>query len=320
MTTAAPLALSGHVEFGTPAWFDETATYLRRRLAEADLGGWNGRFALSEMYTDPPPHLGRHGAVAFRIVIDGRDAQVVEGFDPDADMTATLDYTKGLELMCAVYAGDSAARDRMRREFRHRYGPDVARTTVRGPMPGEVSAVLDDLHDHMARRTVSGPDIGHRIDRLGLAARRDELDERGWTVLADAFSAAMADEIRDAMLDEAGTASVDRLSPRRLSGDRVSGDRLFQDAALHPWVLALAEHVLGSGCVLLSSAAPESGLTVSATWALDGLDGLDKGSIAIGRGGGRPPYEQQSTGDRVTLHNLYGRRTLAGDPQQQISV
>ena len=107
--------------------------------------------------------------------------------------------------------------------------------------------VLGGLHDHMARRTINNPDIEHRIEHYGLSSNVAELHDQGYTILEHAFTEAMADELR---------AETDRNHDSQPAEDGwkaaqlVTRGRIWEETVVHPWVLTLAEHMLGRGCTV----------------------------------------------------------------------
>ena len=85
---------------------------------------------------------------------------------------------------------------------------------------------------------------------FGLEDNLADLDDKGYTVLHDAFTPELADELRaeahrnhDAAPPDTGFRATMLL--RR--------GRLWEYAATHPLVLTLAEYLLGRGCVMYQS-------------------------------------------------------------------
>jgi ectoine hydroxylase-related dioxygenase (phytanoyl-CoA dioxygenase family) len=133
------------------------------------------------------------------------------------------------------------------RELNQRHGANVFE--VKGDIttaPQIAQDVIAGLHDHLARRTINNPDIAHRIEHLGLTERVAELDRDGYTILEGAFSTRWADEL---------AAELRRLiaegpKPNLAAALLVSRGEMFEEAAVHPWVLTLAEYLVGRGCIL----------------------------------------------------------------------
>src|SRR5262249_10309515 len=104
--------------------------------------------------------------------------------------------------------------------------------------------LLNQLHDHLAARTIENPDFDHRVRRLGLERQVDELAEQGYTVIEGAVSPELADELREIVQRE-----VLAHSPFTTNGLLVR-DRRFEEVALHPLASALAESAVGRGFLL----------------------------------------------------------------------
>ena len=263
--------MTERVEFGSPGWVDAARRFLTPRVAP-----FRGtRFAVCETYTDPPPHLSA-GPISIHIVIDDGQATVDFGGREDVDFRVRADYTKAFAVAAAVYGHEPSRQGRLLRELTTRSGPVFA---VRGSLEGaptELQAVLVGLHDHLARRTIVSPDLAHRIEHLGLSGAVADLDRDGSTILENAFSARLAEEL---------SVELGHGPPP----DLVTGGPRFEEAAMHPWVLALAEHVLGPGFVLGTEVHGD----VTCVWTLE-----DR-SIAVWRGAAR------AAGRGATLTTAY---------------
>ena len=110
--------------------------------------------------------------------------------------------------------------------------------------------VLKDAHDFMALRTISNPDVVQRANALGLAKNLAELDEKGYTVVHDAFSTEFADELREEAHRNHDSAPPDVGFRATMLLKRGA---LWEEAVIHPWVLARAEYLLGRGCLIYQS-------------------------------------------------------------------
>jgi ectoine hydroxylase-related dioxygenase (phytanoyl-CoA dioxygenase family) len=272
----SPVDVRERVELLSDAWIDAARAYLEANVPS------NATFSLSERFTDGPPHL---PDTAWHIrVVDGR-LDVGRGFDPEADLRIEGDYQAILAISQTVYAAGTDAVARANRELAHRHGKDTTRMTGELPRRSGASS-LSGLHDHLAVRTVENPDLDHRIDRLGLRAQVEHLDEHGWCVVENAISDAFADELREVVEREVRTHH-----PFTTNG-LLLRDRLFEEVALQPQPCAIAQHVLGRGMILgamsgtykeagpglidihadyplVNEPYPEQALLSVACWALD---------------------------------------------------
>jgi hypothetical protein len=286
--TPLPVPLSERVEFASPDWLAAARAFIEPRVAAhaAQLRGL--RFGVCEVYTDPPPHLGFGGDAAFHFRIDDGELVIGVGEIDDVDMKVRADYTKAGPAVTAVWEQDPARRARVLRELGHREGGDVFEIKGGLDPSSPAMAVLGGLHDHMARRTITSPDLDHRARRLGLEPRLAELHERGYTILENAFSPAFADELAEALT----TLIDDGPAPHLTAAMLLAQGEPFEEAAVHPWVLTLAEQLVGRGCTLAQSLAfrkgpgidthqlhtdyplipepyPDFCLNVTCVWALD---------------------------------------------------
>jgi hypothetical protein len=212
------------------------------------------------VYTDAPEALAwPDNRAAFCLRIRNGNVHTEEGETDDVDLKLTADYNQVLSLHTTVAAGELAIMERARRELVHRHGPDAL--TTKGDMPPSptLRAVLADVHDHMAKRTVSNPDLDHRIRHLGLTANREDLDEKGYTILEGAISPEFADDIRSALsglIDETcGEGSHGLRGPegQGTAGRLIERGRIFEQTVQHPWLLAMMEHAVGRGCLLATT-------------------------------------------------------------------
>ena len=96
------------------------------------------------------------------------------------------------------------------------------------------------------------------IRELGLEANVRDLEEKGYTVVRGAFTADMADRIRKRILEVAAedqargivTMGGDRGPTGRTVFRLVERGRVFEEAALHPVLIALMTSVLGHGLTI----------------------------------------------------------------------
>jgi len=287
--TPLPVPLAERVEFASSAWLDAARAYLEAGVAAhaASLAGCHLR--VCEVYTDPPAHLGYGGEpAAFHLCIDDGVVTVGVGEIDDVDMKAQADYTKAAAAVSAVWEQLPARRARVVRELDHREGGPVFAIKGRIDQSSPAAQVIAGLHDHMARRTLSSPDLDHRLERLGLNPRVADLDRDGYTILEGAFSADLADELAATLRQ----LILEGPAPHLTAAVLLARGEIFEEAAQHPWVLALAESLLGPGFTLSQSLAfrkaagidthqlhtdyplipepyPEFCLAVTTVWALD---------------------------------------------------
>ena len=286
--TDLTVPLAERVEYASSGWIAEAERHLASRANPVP------RFSISVELEDPPPHLAAGNGAPFGYAIHIADgaARVVAGPDSTADLRVRADYNAALPLAWTI-EGDVESAKRARREYAFLFGEPH----VEGRLPEDAATktLLADFHDHMARRTVNNPDIANRAKGFGLEANLADLDDKGYTVLPNAFTEDLADELRaeahrnhDAAPPDTGFRATMLL--RR--------GRLWEYAAIHPWVLTVAEHLLGRGCVMYQSDTiikgpgldthpglhadygasrvaepfPEYCLEATAVWAIDDFD------------------------------------------------
>jgi len=237
-----PAPVDRRFEFVAPEWIDAARSFLEDYLSRhPDLR--NTPFAMCEAFDDAPPELDAPGnrAAWFWRLRDGR-LDVGAGEIADAQLSVRGDYQHVLSMAQAVYAAGEDAMKRARREFKHRAPRGALRVT--SDVPPSLMPMLNELHDHMASRTVENPHFEHRVARLGLARQVAELRERGYTVIERAVTESFAEELRTRVADE-----VRRHHPLTTNG-LMMRDRLFEEVALHPLVRTVAESSVGRGMVL----------------------------------------------------------------------
>ncbi len=244
--------LPHQVEFFSDEWLDAARSFLEREVV-ARRDRLAGPFALSECFTDAPPHLQLpDGVAAWNARYDGESVTVSRGVDPAADLVVEGDYQAALTSAQRVGITVPGAAAAMWREVARQFGPDALRVTGRLADP-EADRLLADLHDHLGRRTVENPDLRHRADRQGLLGNIIEMEEQGYTVLERAISDEFADEVRAATLRALSEQNVSSLQWMLYQG------RPFELLAQHPQLLTLIDASLGRGAVIGSLSAIRKG-------------------------------------------------------------
>ena len=162
-----------------------------------------------------------------------------------SDFRIRGDYTAALGMARTQYAAGPNAIGRASRENGVRFGRDGFEVEGAPPTDPDLLRVLTAMHDHLAQRTTLGGDLSHRIAHEGLADAVASLEEHGYCVLENAASEQFADELREALVEciEAGGGA-------RPAAMLLERGRLFEEAALHSGLLALAEHLCGRGFLL----------------------------------------------------------------------
>jgi hypothetical protein len=248
MTTALAAPLTERAELASPHWI---------AVAGAFLAGFNPRvqtlaapWRYCARFENPPPHLSPQGeSLAYTITFSSTGIEISSMADSGAERFEVADYNCALPLSWIVY-GDNPEARRLEREYRLLFAFGRREPQERTPAPEAVRKILAALHDHMARRTINNPDIRQRAKRLGLENNLDDLDKHGYTVLESAFSADYADDLR---------AETDRNHAGREDGASfratmlLQRGRIWEEAAMHPWVLTVVEWILGRGCLLYQS-------------------------------------------------------------------
>ena len=253
MPTALHVPLNQRVEFLSEEWFAAARGFLSGR---SDNLGSDVSYGECFVYSDPPAHLtADRGGAGYTLRIRDGQIDLTPGESDDVDYKEMADYNQALALACTVVDGRGDRWTRARREFDHRYGPDARSTKGVRPSDGALRALLDEMHDHLARRTVPNPDLDQRIGALGLATQRDSLDEVGYAIVESAITEDFADEIKAALnakIDETSGAGSHGLNSGSdgSAGRLLERDQIFEATAQHPVALALAEHVVGKGCLL----------------------------------------------------------------------
>ncbi len=287
---AAPLA--ERVEYASPAWLAAAKRFLEERAAALSATP----FSVARTLRAPPPHLaGGRTSIGYTLRLSRDAVEVEAAADPNADLHETADYNCALPFCWTVRGDDAEAAGRAHREYRYLAGERAPEALRHREPPAGTATVLRELHDHLARRTVNNPDIDHRAAGFGLEGHIEALDDTGYAVLRNAFTTDFADELRAETHRNHDAAPPD-------SGFRATmllrRGPLWEQAAIHPWVLTLAEYLLGRGCVLYQSDTivkgpgldthpglhadygasrvaepfPEYCLEATAVWAIDDFD------------------------------------------------
>jgi ectoine hydroxylase-related dioxygenase (phytanoyl-CoA dioxygenase family) len=204
--------------------------------------------------TDAPPHLGMPGGVAgWSVRFDGSTASVSREVDPGADVFVEGDYQAALTAAQRVgIAGAPTVGESMWRELAQQFGKDAVRIHG-GFVDPHVRELFEVLHDHLARRTVKNPDLHHRAERQGVLANIVEMEEQGFTVVEDAISPELADEVGEATLGALAAHGVTTLNWMLYQG------RVFELMAQHPQLMTLIDASLGRGAVIASFSAIRKG-------------------------------------------------------------
>lgn len=247
------LTLPGQYEFLSEDFMAEGRAFLERETAALRARDAARPFTLSERFTDAPPHLKFPGDLAtWQIAFDGANLSVERGFNPDADVTIEGDYQAAVmaqQFVGAASPTDSAVAGR---EVQQVFGKDCIR--IKGRFDSEaLNGMFAHMHDHMARRTVENPDLAHRAARQGLSGKIREMEEQGYTVLENAISPALADEVRATTLKALTAHNAVSLQWMLYHG------REIEILAQNPLLMTLIDASLGRGAVIASLSAIRRG-------------------------------------------------------------
>lgn len=238
-----PVGVRERVEFLSPGWLDAARSFLVTEVAaRPELAA--ASFSLCESFADAPPSVaGPDGRAAWHVRVDRGRVEAGAGEAAGTDVRVEGDYQTVLALAQAVHAAGRDAFARAYREASHRSGGSAMRLTgsLRDPA---VLRLLDDLHDHLAARTVENPDVEHRVRRLGLERHVAELADQGYTIIERAVTEDFADELREHVERE-----VRSHHPFTTNG-LLLRHRLFEEVAQHPLACTAAQSVVGQGMVL----------------------------------------------------------------------
>ncbi|MCH2337675.1 MAG: hypothetical protein MK316_10485, partial [Pseudomonadales bacterium] len=240
MTTDLAIPLDQRFEFASADWIREANQFLAKK--RETINHFTQPVTLSVALDQAPTHVNSSDKFGYTITLDGSEEMVVNRPDETADFFQRCIYDEAIPSATIIHADNEDSAVSRQREHEHLFGNNHGYYVNAFPANSDVSALLLALHDHMATRTVNNPAIVHRAHSLGLETNLLELDTDGYTVLPAAFSQAFADELRD---------ETHRNHEGRPDGASFRATMLLQrgaiweQAALHPWVLTLAEYLLG---------------------------------------------------------------------------
>ena len=246
--TTLPIPRSEWVEFASNEWCEEANRYLQEQAALHPEALDGVEWSVTERWRNAPPHLGFDGNIAgFWFTISGGKIEVGPGPAAEAETEIDGDYGAILPIGWTIYNGDPTIQARAQREYGHLSRDKPVKMKGQFPSHPPLLPFLGGLHDHMARRTINNPDIEHRIEHYGLRSKVEELIDHGQTVLEDAFTERMAEELRE----------------------HGASGRRWEEMVVHPWILALVDQQLGRDAVVIQ---PNEGTsaegTLSAAWSL----------------------------------------------------
>jgi len=310
-----PVAVDERCEFLSPGWIEAAKAFLQtevpKRLPDRT------RFSMCESFRDAPTSVAdERGRAAWHFVIGDGSVRTGAGEIGAPDLRIDGRYQAVLGYAQLVYAAGKEAVVRGQRELRHRWG-DTA-VTLKGGMPEDpaVAGLLNDLHDHMAARTIENPDFEHRVAQMGLTDRVQQLDELGYAVIENAISPGMADRLCERTAEE-----VRRYHPITTNG-LMMRHRLFEEVVQHSHVCTLAQSAVGQNMILgamsgtwkapgpgaiplhadyplVRAPFPEFGLIAVAVWALQDWDSEAVGPTWVLPGSHRH-HRPPRRGDDVT--------------------
>ena len=240
--TTAPVRHAERLEFLSKDWVDAVRAYLTPRVAERRNALVGKRAAVCEMFTDAPGHLGYEDNVAaFHIAIDDGELNVAPGAIDDADYRMQADYNQAHIVATAVFEDHPERQARLTNEAMHRHGAFFQTQGGLDKAPAALLEAMAGMHDHLGKRTVANPDTEHRIDRLGMRRHVEEIEERGYTVVENAISDELCDELEEdlrRLIVETGRG--------RVASMLLARGLLWEELAMHPWIHSLAQHMLGA--------------------------------------------------------------------------
>jgi hypothetical protein len=284
-----PAPVEERCEFLSRRWIEAAVAYLQAQVP-ARPALRRSRFSVSETFEQPPPAQDDgSGTVGWHFAVDAGTVRAGEGPLADAGLQVTARYQTALEYAQLVNAAGPEAFARGHREIRHRW--PAAPLRIAGTLPDDpaVRLLLDDLHDHMAARTMENPNFRHRVEQQGLGRHVEQLAESGYAIIERAISDDFADE-----LCELTAAEVTRHHPLTTNG-LMMRHRSFEEVAQHPLVCTLAQSAVGQNMILGAMSGtvkgpgpgaiplhadyplvrdpyPEFGLIAVAVWALQDWD------------------------------------------------
>ena len=248
MTTDLAIPLDQRFELASADWVREANRFLSER--RESIKHFVRPVSFSVEFNKAPEHLDSSGTLGYTIVLDGAETMVIAKPDATVDFFQHCIYDHAIPPATIVHADNEDSARCRRREYEHLFGDSLGYYLDAFETNTDVSALLMAFHDHMARRTVNNPAIVHRAHQLGLESNLRELDTVGYTILPAAFSHAFADELREEThRNHAGRSEGASFRATML----LQRGAIWEQAALHPWVLTLAEYLLGRGCLMYQS-------------------------------------------------------------------
>jgi ectoine hydroxylase-related dioxygenase (phytanoyl-CoA dioxygenase family) len=243
--------LPHHVEFLSDRWVEEARRFLTGEVPKArerpvPAERLKGRsFSVSGRFKDAPPHMKLPGdEAACTIRFDGAAFSLMSAFDAACDLVIEGDYQAALTGAQMVGITAPRALQTLLGEVAHLYGAQALR--VRGALEPKVLEVLGGLFDHLGRKTVENPDLGHRAARQGLSGKIREMEEQGYTIVENAITPQFADEAREAILTTLATHGAATMNWMLYHG------RAFERLSLNPKLMTLIDASLGRGAVIAS--------------------------------------------------------------------
>ena len=242
------VSLHERVEVGTAEWIaaaNEYASSLERRDLTRD-----GYLLVYEL-TDPPPHLCLKEPFTLEFNFSSRGIRV-DACTPFEHPHCHIkqDYNEYVFWVIGAALADIREHDEFAGERIHLLLRTSSVLKWTPFMQTPVIGCLRLLIAHMALRTLTNPDLDHRIDCLGLRERVEQLDRSGYTILEDAFTPETAAKMRkEAELNHSKLTEGQGFRQAML----LQRGRLWERAILHPWILTLAEHLLGRGFLAYQS-------------------------------------------------------------------
>ena len=239
----APLA--ERAELASPSWIETAAAFLKQQPGVPVLAS---PYRLSTRLENSPPHL-KQQDLGYTITFTKDAVDIHTGTSADAQWQQVRDYNQSLPFMWLI-AEDNPEGDRLLHEYMELFPKGNLAPQCSAPLPPDIESILSALHDHMARRTINNPDIEHRASAYGLTHNLRELNDVGYTVLPNAFTGEYADILREQThRNHEGRAKGASFRATML----LKRGRIWEEAVIHPWVLTVAEYLIGRGCLLYQS-------------------------------------------------------------------
>ena len=242
------VSLDERVELGTAEWLAAANEY----AASLDLRGLTrDGYLVAYDLTDPPPHLGLREPFTLEFNFSSRGIEVSANTTLDQpDVHLQQDYNEFVFWVIGSALADVRKHEEVATERNHLLLRtfSVHKWDAFKPIP--VLARFRLLIAHIALRTLTNPDLDQRIDCLGLREHANQLDESGYTILKNAFTPEMAAKMRrEAELNHSNLSEGEGFRQAML----LQRGCLWERAVLHPWILTLAEHLLGRGFLAYQS-------------------------------------------------------------------